>query len=457
MGGDRMRVGCVLLLGLLAAGSAMADAQSDELVRVRLAQAGAVANVDELARGQSLLATGNPGEAYELLSAREADWAGIPLYDYLLGMAALDSGRPGEAVFSLQRVVANEPTFSGARMELARAHFEAGELNSARTQFQYLLTQSPPEGTRGVIERYLAAIDGRGALGGGVRSFFEFGAGYDSNANGSTREESFLGFTLDPNNVAAESSFFELAAGLSHVAPIDETTALISGVRLSHRLNPDTDFIDQTIGSMGSTVSRVSGRTRVSAGVSAYYSLLDGDDHEWGAGLDLGLGGRVAEDWDLGFTFRGGPVRYRNELLEVLDSDRYLGALTLSRVNIGGRAARVGLTILGGVDEEREESSAYGNERVGARLTGGWSIGPRASMYAEGGYLQTAYDDSPGFFGADREDEELQGLVAAEFQGWPGDGWVLNPRLRYVQHDSNITLYEYDRWEASVYLRHSFR
>lgn len=452
-----MQVGCVLLLGLLATGSAMADAQSDELVRIRLAQAGGAANVDELVRAQSLLANGNAGEAYELLSAREADWAGIPLYDYLLGMAALDSGRPGEAVFSLQRVVANEPTFSGARMELARAHFEAGELNSARTQFQYLLTQSPPEGTRGVIERYLAAIDGRGALGGGVRPFFEFGAGYDSNANGSTSEDSFLGFTLDPNNISAESSFFELAAGLNHVAPVDETTALISGLRLSHRLNPDADFVDQTIGSVGTTLSRVTGRTRVSAGASAYYSLLDGNDHEWGATLDLGVGGRVSENWDLGFTFRGGPVRYRNELLEVLDTDRYLGALTLSRLNIGGRAARATLTVLGGVDEEREDDSAYGNERYGARLTGGWSIGPRASMYAEGGFLTTAYDDSPGFFGADREDEELHALITAEFQGWPWDGWVLNPRLRYVQHDSNITLYEYDRWEASVYLRRSFR
>jgi outer membrane protein len=452
-----MQVGCMLLLGLLAAGSAMADAQSDELVRIRLAQAGSSANVDELARAQSLLANGNAGEAYELLSAREADWAGNPLFDYLLGMAALDSGRPGEAIFNLQRVVANEPTFAGARMELARAHFEAGELNSARTQFQYLLTQSPPEATRGVIERYLAAIDGRGAVGGGLRPFFELGAGYDSNANGSTREQSFLGFTLDPNNVEAESSFFEAAVGLNHVAPVDQSTALISGVRLSHRLNPDADFVDQTIGSLGTTLSRVTGRTRVSAGASAYYSLLDGDDHEWGASLDLGFGGRIADDWDLGFTFRGGPVRYRNELLEVLDTDRYLGALTLSRLNIGGRAARVGLTILGGIDEERADDSAYGNTRYGARLTGGWSIGPRTSMYAEGGFLTTAYDDSPGFFGQDREDEELFALITAELQGWPGGGWVLNPRLRYVQHDSNITLYEYDRWEASVYLRRSFR
>lgn len=427
------------------------------IAQLHFAPAEAAADLGELERAQALLAGGNPAEAYQMLSAREADWAGIALYDYLLGMAALDSGRPGEAVFSLQRVVANEPAFAGARMELARAHYEAGELNAARAQFEYLLTQSPPPGTRTVIERYLAAIGGRGTGSSGVRPFFEFGTGYDSNANGSTREQSFLGFTLDPNNVEADSSFFELAMGLDHVTPVDESSAWINGLRLSHRLNPDAEFVDQTIASLGSTLSRASGRTRVSAGVNGYYSLLDGEDHEWGAAVDLGFGGRLADNWDLGVTFRGGPVRYQNKLLEVLDTDRYLGALTLSRLNIGGRAARMGLAILGGVDEERKESSAYGNERLGARLTGGWSVRPGTSMYAEAGFLQTGYDDSPGFFGADREDEESSALIAAEFQAWPGEGWAINPRLRYVQHDSNIPLYEYARWEASVYLRRSFR
>ena len=35
--------------------------------------------------------------------------------------------------------------------------------------------------------------------------------------------------------------------------------------------------------------------------------------------------------------------------------------------------------------------------------------------------------------------------------------WTISPRLRYAQHDSNVSLYEFDRWEASVYLRRGFR
>jgi outer membrane protein len=451
----------VLLLGLGAAPGAWPSPNEESnaaLLRLAQAETATPTESSTLQEAQSLLSSGRAQEAYELLSAHEADWAGAPLFDYLLGMAALDSDRPGEAVFSLQRVLAAEPGFAGARMELARAHYEAGELAAARTQFEYLLTQSPPENTRVVIERYLDSIQGRGrATGGGVTPFFEFGAGYDSNANGSTSDQNFLGFTLDPNNVETSSPFFELAAGLGHIAPLGESVAWLNSLRLSHRFNPDADFIDQSIGALNSTFSWARDRNRASAGVSGYYSLLDGEDHEWGASLDLGFGRRLGDAWDLGVSLRGGVVRYQNELLTVMDVDRLLGALALSRLNIGTHAGRLTFTLLGSVDEEKETDSPYGNERLGGRISGGWLLSPQSSIYLEAGYLETQYDDEVGFFGADRDDEEWSALLATEHQNWPGKGWTLTPRVRYVEHSSNITLYEYDRWEASLYARRSFR
>ena len=450
----------VLTLSLGASWGAWAgptDPRGAEWLRLAQADSATPTESSTLQEAQTLLSSGRAREAYELLSAHEADWAGAPLFDYLLGMAALDSGRPGEAVFSLQRVLAAEPGFAGARMELARAHYEAGELAAARTQFEYLLTQAPPPSTRAVIERYLDSINGRGRIaGGGVTPFFEFGAGYDSNANGSTSEGNFLGFTLDPNNVETSSPFFELAAGLGHLAPIGESAAWVNGVRLSHRFNTDAEFIDQSIGSLSSAFNWARDRNRASAGVSGYYSLLDGEDHEWGASLDLGLGRRLSDEWDLGVSLRGGVVRFENELLTVMDVDRYLATLALSRLNIG-RAGRLTFTVLGSVDEETETDSPYGNERLGGRIAGGWLLSPQSSIYLEAGYLETQYDDEVGFFGIDRDDEEWSALLATEHQGWPGKGWTLTPRLRYLDHKSNVTLYDYDRWEASLYARRSFR
>ena len=84
-------------------------------------------------------------------------------------------------------------------------------------------------------------------------------------------------------------------------------------------------------------------------------------------------------------------------------------------------------------------------------------LSPQSSVYLEAGYLETQYDDEIGFFGTDRDDEEWSALLATEHQNWPGKGWTLTPRVRYLEHSSNISLYEYDRWEASLYARRSFR
>jgi hypothetical protein len=418
------------------------------------------ARADVLEDARGLLAAGDARTAYDLLAPVELDWAGDPAYDYLLGMAALDSGRAGEAVFSLERTVAAEPDFPGARMELARAQFESGDLPAARRQFRYLLGQSPPPVTRAVIERYLAAIDRPGRRPGfGSRPFVEVGAGYDSNANGSTAEQNFLGFTLDPRNVETASGFLELAAGLNHAAAVGgrEDTAWVTGLRLGHRFNPQADFIDQSIGSLASGLNWARQRWRGNFGASGYFGVLDGESHEWGAGIDAGVNRRLAQSWELGLTLRAGALRYRDPAMELLDVDRYLGALSLTRMNIGSRAGRFGMMVLGGVDAERLAASAYGNERAGGRLFAGWALAPQSGIYLEAGYLRTDFDATPGFFGVMREDEEFSALVATEYQNWPGRGWVVNPRIRYVRHDSNVALYEHERWEIGLFVRRGFQ
>src|SRR5262245_35944434 len=98
-----------------------------------------------LQQAESLLAEKKPNEAFALLTSHELDLAGTPMFDYLLGIAALDSGKANDAAFALERVVAAHPDFAGARIELARAQYERGDLALARSQFEYLLTQSPPE------------------------------------------------------------------------------------------------------------------------------------------------------------------------------------------------------------------------------------------------------------------------------------------------------------------------
>ncbi len=41
-------------------------------------------------------------------------------------------------------------------------------------------------------------------------------------------------------------------------------------------------------------------------------------------------------------------------------------------------------------------------------------------------------------------------------RNFPAEKWSLAPRVRYLKNDSNISLYEYDRLEAVVFIRRDF-
>lgn len=424
-----------------------------------------------LNEANALLEQQKARDAYSLLADQEARFGGNPSFDYLLGVTALDSGMPDAAIFALRRVVLAEPRFAGARLELARAQFDIGEYELARTQFQYLLTQSPPDQTRAVIEHYLDAIPTGSipwtrpwqlaeripwrtlAAHDRWSALAQFGAGYDSNANGSTSEQTFLGFTLNPHNVETSSSFGELSLSGNYTLPFSATSGLITNGQLSHRANTDASFVDQTIASLGSTMVWLRGPYRFSAGLDGYKALLDGTDHESGLNLNAGAARRFG-DYEGSLSVRAGKLGYEDDDLSLLDAKRYLAGLSVTRLNLFDDKARAGATLFAGTDDTNQADSPYGNDRRGARLFGSWALRTDSTIYAELSGMTTDYDGT--FFGSRRKDELYGVTVAFDLQNFPADKWSLAPRLRYLENDSNISLYEYDRFEAVVFIRRDF-
>ncbi len=92
---------CILLV--LIAPTAFADAVLDE--------------------ARALMGQNKAAAAFALLDPLEEDRSGDPEFDYLLGIAALDSGEFTRAIFALERVLAVEPGNDIARAEIARAYF----------------------------------------------------------------------------------------------------------------------------------------------------------------------------------------------------------------------------------------------------------------------------------------------------------------------------------------------
>lgn len=419
------------------------------------AQSGATLEVQANAAAQTLLRTaetrlaGNDAAgAWELLSPREAELAGNPYFDYLLGVAALDTGRTSEAIFSLQRALAVEPGFSGARMELARAYFETGNTDQARPLFVTLLGENPPPGVHDVLNQYIAAIDTRPARPSArFAPFFEVTAGHDSNANGSTADNQFLGFTLSPQNVEIDSPFAEIGAGFNYSRPNSNQTAWYLGARASHRHNSDASFIDSSIVSGIGGASWRRGAMFGRAGVDAYWTARDGESNESYMGADLLVGRSVSDRWDLSLGMRAGAVRY-DDAIEVLDVDRLL-----ARVSASYRYSSLGsftVELIGGQDDEQQAGSPYGNSKFGGRLSLNAPLGDNA-LFLAAGVLSSDYDGL--FYGAPREDDQLTATLQLEFRNVMTDGLTLVPRVRYVDNDSDVALYSYDRIEFGLMLR----
>jgi tetratricopeptide (TPR) repeat protein len=152
---------------------------------VAIAASAFTALADELTdRAKVLLARKDAKAAYALLLRQEGRRAGDPEYDYLLGVAALDSGEYERAVFALERVLAVQPNNHVARAEIARAFLAMGERDSARREFETVRQQTIPPEAKASIERYLAAIAASETT--QIAGFVEFGVGSDSNVNSAT-------------------------------------------------------------------------------------------------------------------------------------------------------------------------------------------------------------------------------------------------------------------------------
>ncbi|HSJ95625.1 MAG TPA: hypothetical protein VLC53_01050, partial [Myxococcota bacterium] len=88
-----------------------------------LVAASAHADPQVVDNARRLLAGGDAKGAYAQLAPLQDRLSGEPEYDYLLGVAALDSGRMDEAIIAFERVLAIIPNHAGAQMDLARAYY----------------------------------------------------------------------------------------------------------------------------------------------------------------------------------------------------------------------------------------------------------------------------------------------------------------------------------------------
>lgn len=208
------------------------------LLALAVPVAPAFANPEVIENARRLLNQSNPKQAYEELIKHEVQLAGNIDYDYLLGVAALDSGKIDDAIVAFERVLAVNPNHAGAQMDLARTYFMAGSYDLAEAAFKQLADSNPPAIAKQTINRYLEAIENRKRqTTAGWSGYAELGIGYDTNITGvpsdfgAAAQQSFgiIGIEATGNSVERKAAFGNASGALEYHLPLSRGWSLFVG------------------------------------------------------------------------------------------------------------------------------------------------------------------------------------------------------------------------------------
>lgn len=424
-----------------------------------------------LQQADKLLQDGNPAAAYSLLEPFEFEQAGEQRFDYLIGVAALDSGKPDKATLAFERVLLMNPNSAAARMDMARAYFQLGDMPRARNEFETLLKQNPSPSAQAIIRKYLDAIEeresGRKLF---LTGYIEGAYGRDSNINYATSQSQIfvdvmaVNATLDSANLKTPDNYFGVAAGSEIAYKWNAKWGLFAGADLRRRSNISQHAFD---------IQNLDARTGVmfdSAENHLRLGILDGR-YELG-GLHHSDGSGLKGEWrhvfspanQLSAFAQHAKYRFADVIMQPNDYNQQVMGAGWQHIFSNGKSTLFGSAYSGNEQDVSTviTTSTPGGGRVdgakrfgGLRIGGQVPIGDRTTLLVTAGELNADYSRINTLFLRQRRDHLSDMALAAS---WQMDKlWTLRAQWSYAINNSNIEIYRYDRTDVSLTLRRDFR
>lgn len=416
----------------------------------------AFADQTSLTKAEELLKTQDFKSAYALLEPMEAEESGNVKYDYMLGIAGMESGHVTRAIFALERVLAVEPNNVQARAMIAKAYFQAGEVENAKQEFQNVLKADTGKDFAKLIEGNLRAIDRSTGQSRAFGAYLDFGIGHDTNVNSATFNNditfpSGTTATLTGNSVQKSSNFMSGAAGVSFRAPVftkgfDVYGSLEGNNKFNWIRNEfDTTSIDAALG------------MRYRKFVDTFSAELQYNDFDVDSATfrrSYGVNARWMHDIDdknqVGVYANTAKLEYPTSSLR--DGHRHVGGVTFGHAFSGDKSPVVFTNVYAG--RENTNANNLGNDIYGARLTGQLAFNYKWVGFAGAGFEKREYDGPDTTSNVDRSDKQYDMSIGVRYL--PTQNWTIKPQLTYLKNESNTSLYEYDRYILSINFRKDF-
>ncbi|OOZ40058.1 hypothetical protein BOW53_09175 [Solemya pervernicosa gill symbiont] len=417
-------------------------------------------NIDTLSR---LVNSGNSEEAYRLASETVEANEGDPKFDYLYGVAAVDSGHASEGVFALERVLMAQPSNQAARLELARGYFALGEDDRAEELFNRVQRLNPPSRVRENVQRYLDAIQARREEGKVVAvAYVEVGFGYDSNINSSPEDANFTSPLLGQGTLSEESTeqddlFYSASVGGKLSIPLSENVSLLGKLDTNYRGNGEYDQYNSGVvtGQAGFTVKGKRSYLQLVGVGQAFY--LDSEINREMLGLNADWVQDLTRHTQLTLSLQFADFEYPDQ--QIRNSTQTTTGLGIT-TRFSSRLSPVLYATGFYGHEHADDDDPFGGKAVAQREFGGVRVGGQLNLtpkFALQTSLTGQYSDYGGMqllFLTNREDESY--LFDAGFAWAPADHWTLRGSASYTRSESNIEIYEYDRVLTQLSLRRDF-
>lgn len=412
---------------------------------------------------QRLLAEGKASEAYALLIPQMAQRSGEPEYDLLLGIAAVDSGQPTQAVFALERVLAIDPNNERARLELARAYFEAGENEASREEFNFVKSRQASADVAKTIEAYLTEIDSRISGKDSALNFYvEATTGYDSNVNGATDTSTVaipafgnLVFTLDDVARELSSGFYELDAGVGFKNRLanHENIGIFGELKgffrqTWHRHDFDTAAADGQLG-----LRFGSGENAWTVSMLGQSYAIDNDISRNQAGVNLQW--LRMQDQSTQVSVFGQALVQRFPGQEARNVNQYTVGAGLVRLLGGDGSPIVYSSVFAGIDDERDELfEDIGRKFIGVRAGGQYTLRENLNVVAGASYQYSHYGAEDRLFLERRKDHF--GFVHAGLEYTMTKNLIIKPDVQYLVNSSSLPINDFNRWQLMISARYNF-
>jgi hypothetical protein len=411
-----------------------------------------------LAEARRLLDARQPEAAFGLLEPQSPLYAGSVDFDYLLGLAALDAGRPGQAVLALERVLAAEPGNLPARAEIGRAFLQLRELEAARSELETVARSELPPQVRDTVQRYLDTV---ARLGEGRRPqwivLLEAGTGWDTNVNfGSSFGQWVLsdGQSLVPLPASQprSSAFAAVSAGVTYVAPINGWLDWTAGLQIAQRVNASQHNIDTGSADLYAGLATATGTHRYSMSLQHQHLRLDG------AAFRDATGAIVQWQWDSGPRTQVGAYAQVFELSfpeeAVRDAQRRAAGVTLAHGFGGALAPTLAASLYGGNETVHDDVPQLSFGFRGIRTALAAVVAPRLRASVGWSYERREFDAIEPLFGTLRIDRQHDLRAGLEYE--VDRRLTVAPAIAWTANASTVAPNDFRRTQAFVYARYRF-